>query len=213
MKRHSYITLCFVGAVLIDQVIGEEFINLEFDEPRLENMVVDPDFQIPYGTPGNLIPGWLIKQNGAPIDRVWYYDAGSVPPVTLSATQLGGYVVQYSGRPFGVGFKSTQLSQNGSIPEWAVTLEFLWSGRSIDFDTPLRINGEVVPVQYSFSSPFRYSADISRWAGQEVTLSMEMPAGNSGYLDNFRFVVPEPATWALLGWGAAALGWTFRKRH
>ncbi len=212
-RTFSSVPISLFGLLLLQNVHGAAFINLGFDEPRLENLVVDPEFQIPYGAPRDVIPGWSIQQNGAPIDRVWYYDAGSVPPVTLNATQLGGYVVQYNGRPFGVGSKSTQLSQSGAIPEWAVTLEFLWSGRSIDFGTPLRINGEVVPLREDPERGFDYSANVSRWAGQEVTLSMEMPVGNSGYLDNFRFVVPEPATWVLLGLGAAGLGWAKRREH
>ncbi len=210
----SFRVLPLVGTLLLNQVSGGEFINLGFDEPHLENLQVDPEFQISYGSPTDLVPGWAITQDGTPISRVWYYNGGNVPPVTLrdSGTLSGAYVISYNGNPFGLEFKSTQFSQSGTIPEWAVTLEFLWSGRSNDFDTPLRINGEVVPLREDPERGFEYSADVSRWAGQEVSLSMEMPAGNSGYMDNFRFVVPEPATWALLGLGTAALGWVTRRR-
>jgi len=48
----------------------------------------------------------------------------------------------------------------------------------------------------------RFYLDVSRWAGQSVSLSF-----SSGYdivaIDSIAFVVPEPRTWASFGLGAA----------
>ena len=208
--------LAVFGTSFLDQVSGGEFINLGFDEPHLENLQVDPGLQVAYGNPTDLVPGWVISQNNIQINRVWYYNGGSVSPVTLrdSGTLNGGYIVSYSGYsvgPFGLELKSTQFTQSGTIPEWAVTLEFFWGGRTSEFDTPLRVNGEVLPVQFNPSSPFRYSADVSRWAGQEVLLSLNFPSGSASDIDGLRFTVPEPSLLGLALFGSVGLYWAFRK--
>jgi hypothetical protein len=102
---------------------------------------------------------------------------------------------------------ATTFTQVGTVPEWAVSLEVRWSETGFFRSKPLRINGELVPLIAVPDFGGDYTADISRWAGQEVTLAFEFDAGNSGTLNSITFTVPEPSTWGLLGVGGAGVGW------
>jgi len=198
-------------------LIGGEFINLDFDSPNLDHLETDPILQAQYGVPQEIIPGWRITQDGIPIDRVWFFNQGAIAPITLSqsTSRPNQFLAYYSGLTYIGGIpqkKAITFSQLGTIPIGSLSLEFVWSGRDNIFNTPLHLNGEVVPIRVDPERGYDYTADVSRWAGQEVLLSLEFPSGTAGYLDNLRFTVPEPTTWALLGLGGAVLGWTCRRR-
>jgi hypothetical protein len=196
---------------------GREFINLNFDQPDLTNLQRDPVTEADYGAPSEIVPGWSITQNGQPIQRVWYYGRGAIRPVTLAAIPGSSgnvYVLSYTGHgtPFSGPSKSTTFSQTGLVPVWALSFEFTWSGRDNNFDTPVRVNGEVVPLRPYPAIGFDYSVDVSRWAGQEVLLSLEFPVGTSGYLHSLAFTVPEPSTWTLAAGGLLVLGVLGKRR-
>jgi hypothetical protein len=92
----------------------------------------------------------------------------------------------------------TRISQRGIIPADAAGLRFFGGGY-----VQLFVNGERVGDSGSLDP-----VNVSHWAGQEVDLEFRVGAGDSVRLDVFDFTsVPEPSTWALVGLGAAALGW------
>lgn len=142
--------------------------------------------------------------------------------------------------PVGPGeYEPYKLTQLGDVPADAESLRFLYHGNDLKVflggeertlqPLPDVISGDpLVPVYHYFA------VDVSPYAGQTVELRFEFrsqgfddfsgsprlpgqPNAQSHILDDLSFSplpsVPEPATWALLGLGAAALGWTLRRRH
>ncbi len=111
------------------------------------------------------------------------------------------------------------LDQSGDIPGWAqqLSLKFYprpWEVRANDQVLPWLGNATLGDDKYAFY-------DLSLVSGQTATLSFitpqsldafQIPQGYFGYLDDSRFVVPEPSTYALLAMGGIAFvaSWAWR---
>jgi len=194
---------------------GADFVNLDFSEPDLTGLQYDQSREAFYGVPTQVIPGWTITQNQQPVDRVWVTEGGAFRPITLNIFSQGNdpkwYVLSYDGQPAPGVRRSTTLLQTATIPQWALSLEFVWNGDKL-LPSPMHVDGGRVGLSFEPLNPASYTADVSRWAGQEVTLSFEFPTGNVGYLANLRFTVPEPQTWSLALAGVAGLYWLHRRR-
>jgi hypothetical protein len=173
-----------------------------------------------------------------------FFSDGFHPPILYNDHFLGTAYVGLAGTAFtpldgqfsvmlipGAGSTgsavSVSIAQTGLIPAGANTLQFLASAGA--FHPTIRdffgvfIDGQRLDVFPPFNQPGgitnTFSADISAYAGREVSLqftSFQLGGYPNGLkLDNIMFInVPEPSVWALFGLGAVVLGWRiFRPRR
>ena len=204
--------LCFFTVVLAR---AGEFKNLTFDEPITNR--TRPVFLygrlLFQGDANRLIPGWSITYDKSIASSVYFSDNTGGDGITLvqNIPRLQDLYGQFS---LGVyGFKyikdaepvpiSIELSQTGMIPEWVVGIRY-FSG---DLRFQLLVNGEPVGNGYGY-------ADLTQFAGSEVTMQLRFPPRYTGNFDIIGFTtVPEPSEYHMFGVGLGLLGWQARKRR
>jgi hypothetical protein len=214
------------------------FQNLGFDEANTNGVAAGT-----FGPASQLLPGWrLFDQLGekSPIgynanafggNQVVLYDRSYLDfgaPVPGDGYALGlwpgpGLEVTEGNSPY-------HLSQIGEVPSDAQTIHFVNFGSSFD----LHINGQDVPLIYDYPPdylpplfnrgiPVPAVGDISAFAGRTVELEFitsltPVRPGDQLYgIDSISFsqeLIPEPGTWALIGFGSAALlFWARIRKH
>lgn len=203
------------------------FQNLAFESVILPLVPdpTDPAMRVPIA---NALPSWHGYLAGIEQTSVFccgHTTAGS-PSLNLLSIDFRDPVLQghYSVGLGSSAMSDVSISQTGFIPGDAQFIRFLGSVSYVGPPMPLEehfglyINGQRLTVTDEFSEPgvYNYSADISAFAGQDVTLAFtsfhlsQYPIGLS--LDSISFSpVPEPSTLALVG-VAAILGWLFWQR-
>ena len=195
-------------------VLAGDFVNLTLDEPDLSGPLteISPGGAL-RGNAAQLVPGWNLVVGGElqtsltwsphpwPNDRPPLGLVQHLPDDTVAIPRLG---IAYLQVALGLPRPDIRLSQRGTIPAGT---SGLWVAS--DF-VSLSVDGVKIVDSRAFRAPF--NIDVSKYAGQEVTLEFELT--KSGFFDVMGFVpVPEPSTWALFSVGAAAmLGWVRRKR-
>ncbi|HBO43033.1 MAG TPA: hypothetical protein DD670_03685 [Planctomycetaceae bacterium] len=119
----------------------------------------------------------------------------------------------------GGGWNQNYLTQTCTLPLDVGTISLLVSAGSSYFD--VQFNNE--PIGMVAQGDWRYSGDISRFAGQTVEIKIinqsplpQPPDFIPGYImvDDIRIepkTVPEPATWCILTFGLAV--WTMARPH
>ena len=177
-------------------------------------------------------PGWTVLVGGVPQPAVLYNDfttgSGSVnlfstfpPDAGYFQPLAGNYTADLACGTGPLG-KPAALEQTGTIPAGSQTMTFIGSvGQSLS----VSLNGSLAPIvdlghtsTGQFTDYASYGVNVSAWAGQ--TVQLEFASGNppaiGGRLDNISFspvaLAPEPSTYALFGFGAAAVLW-FRRRQ
>lgn len=204
----------------ITPVIAGAFTNLGFDSPDLTHL--DSFQQAPAG---EAIRGWSLKlDNGVAYPTRIIVANELVSPVSLTTDhKIPGTDVdfgKYSLFMGGVGSSVTpiyHLSQIGLIPGDAGALRFYLSDAISGLPSTavfqFLINGQRVGLKMAPGiRPDILDADVSVYAGQDVNLEFVFGKTFTRSFDIAGFTtVPEPSTYALLGFGAALL-W-YHRRH
>jgi hypothetical protein len=231
MKSLKSFVTCAAGLFAVFSAQAQTaFQNLDFESANPVPIVGSQYY--PYAvTPASALPGWSGSIDGVPVSLVFLNDYAlgtasidifgpgwnSVNPGIID----GNYTVmlQAGANPQGgsAGVNAS-LSQNGTIPANAMSLEFeAWSmianaTLSVSFAgnslSPVGLSSGVSPSGQSYTL---YGADISAYAGQSGQLQFTDVYSGQGLngieLDDITFsTIPEPSTLALLFMGGMAFG-------
>ena len=218
------ITVCIFGIAL--RLRPASFLNLNFEEANTNNAVsIGLNFGA-RGTTDDLIPNWSLFNHQSRVVQMGLNAFPSGGDALTIASRNGGNQFFNAGvfpleGNFALFLPSSSppgalwISQTGTIPTDAHDIAFL----SFGYPMELRINGNLLPLTYTYSNPhvtsgnLRYgvgTGDISSFAGMDVELRFSVAAAGEHIngLDDIRFLsVPEPGTLALLGLGGLMLGW------
>ena len=195
-------------------VVGQGFVNLDFESPILPLNPVNFQVQIT-----NSLPGWTGYIGNSQVNRV-VYDTVSLGAAAISFQDSSGFI-SLQGQ-YCVGLQSTDpgnqfmaaLAQIGRVPQDALSVRFFAS----DFATlELSFAGQVIPL-FQIGSGNGYGilgGDISSFAGQTGELRFTsgmgpLGHGGGGFLDSIQFSnqpIPEPGVFALSTLGGLLLGW------
>jgi hypothetical protein len=211
MKNMRFYCFAVVLILLLQNSIGQDFVNLDFEDSIITSS--QPSFQgFNYGTAN--VPGWVeyngwsdsnyaggasLIYNNQTLDNpdVSIWDTTYFRPAIegdYSVYLYGGsaaYALTYPGWPTGAS-----ISQTGQIPATAKSISFEGYGFQVSF------NGQLL----SFTGG---SADISAFAGQTGELVFAVPWQSQGVLDDIQFStqpVPEPSFFGLLALGCVLFG-------
>jgi hypothetical protein len=172
--------------------------------------------------------------NGASILDVNFRDTHfglNAPAPVVGGFALGVWPSAYGTDPF-------TLSQTGAVPTDAKSLQFLYQGDNLKVYVggslePLHVIGTRPTDNPAAPSANYFAVDVTAMAGRTAELRFEFrsygfddfsgaprlfgqPNAQMHVLDDLQFssasAVPEPATYALLGLGAALLWWPLRRR-
>ena len=181
----------------------------------------------------NALPGWTVLDNFSG-NNIFYNDLALGSPCVSIHDRNSPFglplqlpysiLLQSDTLPFGAGLRRGGVSQIGTVPADAQSIQFYaigeplvtFSGYTVSL-TPLRPATNIALVGGTPGSPILrtnyytiYGGDISSFAGQTGELSVRAPNqfGSYGYsyFDTIYFspqAVPEPSTWALVALGSA----------
>jgi len=226
MNLRRILCVSLVSANLAQAAFGQSFVNLNFEDATVSPTPintpggdVDPASAFPGWTVGNSLNGRLyvlynLSTIGAPSVDL---DGPNFPNYDRRAPLQGSFSahLEYYDAP-SMGLPT--LSQTGLVPADAQSINFL-VGSIVpnERDGVMIVNGVTIPLVPI--SGGRFAADISSFAGQVVQLTFTTATtdpnrNNLFYFDDIQFSaspVPEPASFVLLGIGAAGL-LSLRKR-
>ncbi len=191
------------------------FQNLDFEAANLSPVPAGQFGGAVSSTQG--IPGWTAFLGTNQLTQILQnnYTLGNAsvdilgPNWSFGGIIEGQYtlVLQPGANPFGSGNISASISQTGTVPGNAESIQFkasTFSSFSISFrgqDLPLSIIG--TGVNYSL-----YRADISPYRGQTGALTLTALAGpnTTDYFDSIVFSIPEPDMLSLFALGGLVIG-------
>ncbi len=206
-----------LGLALSSQ--GQQFLNLDFENPQTGNIMPD-GIWLSWSLAA---PGWTHPKGG---DSVFVYH--NTPPASsiaqfyfladkdstqwtplegnFSLALVSGHYNRFDDTSPWV---KAYIEQDGIIPESARSLQFLATG-----NFSLSLGSQPLPVMHA--SGDQYVADVSAFAGQYVSLRLENEATeiqSPVIVDKLQFStqpIPEPGVAALMLCGVAVVA--FRKR-
>ena len=238
---HPVVGMFIASLLACSDVSAREFQNLGFESantnnvsPQGEGLSADltPGWQWNVGTRGYTANAFMYVNQSIDMGNGlgWASLVTVVNPYDFPV--VGKYGV-WLAPGYAGSILPTSVRQSGMIPRGTKSLQFLdyyayGSGEPPTVLGEVRINGSLMPLYNSLISieptpgppgwstfAFESGVDVSAYAGQEVTLEFSISNRGMG-LDDIQFspfaVVPEPATWALLGLGLAGWLWA-RARH
>lgn len=155
----------------------------------------------------------------------------NAPAPAVGGFSLGVWPSAYGTDPF-------TLSQTGAVPADAKSLQFLYQGDNLKVYVdgslePLHAIGTRLTDNPAAPSANYFAVDVTATAGRTAELRFEFrsygfddfsgaprlfgqPNAQMHVLDDLQFssaaAVPEPSTYALLGFGTALLWWQLRRR-
>ena len=243
MDSHKKMKWGVAVAMISFDVMAAPFQNLGFDSPNLVGLPLPPNngtlsqFITPgWTTAPQTGAGWNLSQsfgNGASILDVNFRDTHfglNAPAPVVGGFALGVWPTTDGVRPF-------TLSQSGSVPADAKSLQFLYQGDNLKVYVggslePLHAIGTRLTDNPAAPSANYFAVDVTATAGRTAELRFEFrsygfddfsgaprlfgqPNAQMHVLDDLKFssasAVPEPSTYALFGLGAALL-W-YHRRH
>ena len=225
-------TACLAFAALGSSVLmAGDFVNLDFEHPDLSHATPDPVIPGYLRAPASeALQGWSLTADAIPPTTIYVTPpGGSKPPVALTGglgtipgtgVDFGKYEL-YLDKPSEVPGSLEpiyRLSQFGTIPANATELIYYRAGSGLSRAGPVFQPGFAAPFQIfingnsiSYFEAGVSHADVSKYAGQQVSLEFVFP--NRSYFDIAGFTIaPEPSTYALFGVGAVVLWCQCRRR-
>ena len=225
MMARCHILIAALWVVSGLSLRAQGFVNLGFEQANVSGYS-QRSTDVPVG---QALPGWtamdFTSSATGTVSQVGY-DAISTGSVGISVVDsnltvygLGPLTGKFSVWLFGANGQSVGISQTGLVP--AGTQSLLMDVYSF-YGFAVTVNGQtlnMVPVATNGVNDTVYGANVSGFAGQNVTLSLVAPPlanPNGVELDNIQFSsipTPEPGVWALTGLGGGLLAWQARRRR
>jgi len=227
--------------LVLPAVRGGDFVNLDFEAANTANVTssgegwahdLAPGWEWNIGGAGYASDSFMSVNPG-----IFGGDAGGLAALMTTANVygfpvVGRYGIYLAGDSNPATLWPSSIRQTGDVPVGAKSLQFLdyyWFNSTFAPQAlvQVRINGSLLPLHNYLLSVtslqhapnnsifiFESTADVSAYAGKNVSLEFTVVNGDMG-LDDIKFStlpIPEPSTWALLGTGLGSLLWNRRRR-
>jgi hypothetical protein len=220
MKTLRIVCFAAITLVLLRNVSGQSFIDLNFEQSKIVSSNYDSEFDIYYGTA--IVPGWT-GYLGTNLDTTILWNNGTLGNASIDVISPGGpggaiegkftlWLQQGGGNPF----VSASMSQTGLVPADAQSLQFkanIWQPLSVSLG-----GQDLSLIQLGTGTNYTlYGADISQFAGQVEPLVFTALAGpneSGDFIDSIVFSpssVPEPSAFSLFSICILFLSWRTRQ--
>lgn len=216
--------LLLVSMSVLATCHSDPFANLGFDEGQIP--------QGPSGTASEMLPGWNISMGEWMVYNVPRDFYGAATLYDGTSPWLPHYPLVGK---FGLALypqasrdNPSLLIQSGSVPSGTPYLDFVYTGPDVRVyvnqkEQPIIMTGPLPSGDPLLPQYTHMGVDLTPYAGAEVELRFEFrqnlwkphdSAQQVSVIDGLRFgVIPEPSTFALLGFGGMGLGWWLRRRR
>ena len=214
MQQLKFLALTAIVATMVagNQAVANQFTNPGFEDPITSD---GPPFVGSWeGFSGNFGGGSSSAANSSAMPR------SGAGHVDLTITSQSGFAGVFQDVPNLVPGSTWTFSgwHKAASDPYDVVSEVRIEWRNSVSDTEITRTPNLLPVAGGDYTPFSMTAvvppgaDLARAVYALATFATTPPAGGTVFLDDFSFVVPEPAAMTLLGLGSLALVQLRRRR-